>query len=160
MDVEIRSAVDGDVETLSSLLTRLTREYVAVDCTTAGLDRLLTSMTADAIRQRMRDDFRHWVALADDHIVGICAVKGESHLYHLFVVEWAQRMGVARQLWEKARDDSCKRFPGTRKFTVNSSSKAVAAYERLGFLTVGGIDASNGVTCQPMHYSVSRSGQT
>ena len=68
-----------------------------------------------------------WLVAEDGgRLAGVVATRDDSHLYHLFVAREHHRRGVARRLWETARDRCVKRA-GTRRFTVNASTFACAA---------------------------------
>jgi len=78
---------------------------------------------------------------------------GRRHLLaHFDVTEMRahRRAGWARRLWDEARRQAAS--PSGR-YTVNASSYAVAAYERLGFKAVGAVQEKNGVTFQPMEWA-------
>lgn len=52
--MQIRHASPDDATAIAALISELTREHIAGDCTPAALEILLASMTADAVRERMQ----------------------------------------------------------------------------------------------------------
>ncbi|MCH8529481.1 MAG: GNAT family N-acetyltransferase [Saccharospirillum sp.] len=81
----------------------------------------------------------------DGSIVGYLAIKGGSHLYHLFVSEAHQGKGIAKQLWMAAIEGS-----PVKCFTLRSSLYAVPVYKRFGFEESGPAGLKDGISFQPM----------
>lgn len=153
--IEIRPAGEADAEDISALVTDLAQRHIRADCTPEGLQTLLETMTPGAVSERMMSgDFRHWLAAADGKLAGICVMRGENHLYHLFVSDDFQKRGIAKRLWHEAREDARRRTPGLKHFTVNASSYGRPAYERMGFVAEGEPMDMNGIRSQPMRLDV------
>lgn len=152
--IEIRRANTQDAPQIADLLTALTRRHIAADCTVQGLEILLGTMTFEAVLERMAGDFWHWLAVAGDKLAGVCVMRGESHLYHLFVADGFQRQGIARRLWQTALDDARRRTPGLRVFTVNASSFGRPAYERMGFVVEDEPQIVDGIRLQAMRLEI------
>jgi GNAT superfamily N-acetyltransferase len=95
-------------------------------------------------------EYRFRVAEDGAVLAGVVAVRAATHLQYLFVARSHQRTGLARRLWERARLDAIGGGNAAGRFTVNASSYAVPAYERLGFRRVGTPQEANGVRFQPM----------
>src|SRR5574337_1025634 len=112
---------------------------------------LLAGMGARVIRRKIAAGQRFHVAcLADGRVVGVAAMRDDSHLFQFFVSTRMQRRGIARQLWRRALRDAVRRA-GTRRFTLNSSVMAVPVYKRLGFVPDGPLQISaGGLISQPM----------
>lgn len=138
--MKIRLAAIADAPRISALLRDLTSKYIARTLSDEGANRLLDSMTEPAIKAYLASGYRYHVAEQDGELAGVVAVRDNGHLYHLFVSERFQRQGVARQLWEVAKD-ACLQAGNPGAFTVNSSRYAVGLYEKLGFVKRS--DASN-----------------
>ena len=82
-------------------------------------------------------------------LVGVVGMRERTHLQYLFVSTPYQRAGLARRLWDQARRQADR---ASGRYTVNASSYAVPAYERLGFGTVGAVQEKDGVRFQPMEW--------
>ena len=151
--VTIRPARHEDVDAISGLVTTLSQAFIAPLYSATGAAVLLEGMTGEETRKRMELGFRYLVAVDGEQIVGVGAIKENSHLYHLFVAESHHGKGIARRLWENLRDTALAAGnPG--RITVNSSRYAVPVYERFGFVKDGGITEKNEVTCQPMIWQI------
>lgn len=147
--IAIRDATIDDAAAISGLIRPLAEKFIAQEYSAVGARNLLASMTPEEIAARIADGFRYSVAEMDGVIAGAIAIRNNSHLYHLFVAESAQGRGVARALWEAAREETLRRGnPG--RITVNSSRFAIPVYERFGFVADGPVQTLNEVVYYPM----------
>lgn len=144
----IRPATDHDTEAISALLTELASKFIVPDCTPEGAKRLLGGFLVENVRQRFDAGFRHFVAVDAGCIVGVVVTRDDRHLLHLFVAESHQRRGVARSLWDRARQ-ACLDAGNPGEFTVNSSRGALGVYESFGFVPRPEV-IENGVPFTPM----------
>ena len=147
--MRIRAAVPDDSEAISKLICELVEKFIAGEFSPEGRDFLLGTMTAGAIKQSMQSEYRYHVAEVKGLLAGVVAVKGNAHLYHLFVAEQFHRQGIAKKLWQLAMKE-CLRDGNTGEFTVNSSYYALGVYKKLGFVAQPGPKEKNGVVFYPM----------
>jgi GNAT superfamily N-acetyltransferase len=88
-------------------------------------------------------------------LVGVAAMRDDSHLTQFFVSTRYQGRGIARRLWQRTMRDAIRRA-GPRRFTLNATRCAVPVYRRLGFVAVGPERLShNGLVTTPMTLRVS-----
>src|SRR5262249_3336312 len=108
------------------------------------------SVSVQAEREYLASErYRYLLAYSDSKLAGFIAIRGGSHLFHLFVERAYQRQGIARRLWERALEDlSAPASDGG--FTVNSSLFAVPVYEAFGFVPAGSIQKTHGISFLPM----------
>lgn len=133
--MQIRPAQNEDAPAISALIHRLL-PYCTIDPSGAGAEQFLETITPNAIVGYIEaSNFDYMLGVVEQAIVGIVAVRDDSHLYHLFVDESAHGKGYARQLWEHAKARAAARGNAT-KFTVNSSVFALPVYAEFGFLAV------------------------
>ena len=151
--MEIRAATLRDAESISKLVRQLSAKYIANEFTAEGRETLLNSMTPAAIEKYIQTGFRYHVAEVGGQLVGVVAVKDNSHLYHLFVAENYQRQGIASGLWRLAKQ-ACFEEENPGEFTVNSSKYAQKVYETLGFVAQSGPQDKNGVIFIPMKLTI------
>lgn len=147
--VDIRAARREDVAAIANLLEQLAHRYITSEFDRAAEVSFLKSNDETSINGFIAAGFRYWVAEQNGRLVGFARVRDDSHLYHLFVAETAQRRGVARALWNTARN-ACLAAGNPGRFTVNSSNNAVAVYESFGFVRSGPRQNSNGILFNPM----------
>jgi ribosomal protein S18 acetylase RimI-like enzyme len=147
--LRIRTAKTGDSESISKLICTLSERFITADFNPRGREFLLSSMTPASIRKYIQSGYRYHVAETDNKLVGVAAVRDNTHLYHFFVAEQYQRQGIARKLWQVAME-ACMAEKEVSEFTVNSSEYALEVYEKLGFVAQLGPRVKNGVVFFPM----------
>jgi ribosomal protein S18 acetylase RimI-like enzyme len=147
--MDIRLAGPDDVQAISALIYGLTEKYVVTDFPARAGAALLVSMLPEGIRKHMLNGCRYHVAELDANIIGVIGVKDNKHLYHLFVAEEHQRRGIARRLWRSA-EAACRAAGHAAEFSVNSSLRAQAMYEKLGFVAQSTSRTRDGVVTIPM----------
>jgi len=156
--IRIRLARPADAVAIGRLVRRGTRRDVLPDQTAAAGAYLLKGMSARAEREHLRAGRRYHVAEVDGHLAGVIATRDDRHIFRLFVTRRFQRRGIARALLRTAVED-CHRRSRTRKFTLNASACAVPAYQRMGFVATGRLEAGGPgrVSARPMVYRLRRS---
>lgn len=149
--MNFRMADSQDISSISALSMAMTRKFVVSDFSDEAATKLLASLSENGIANCIKNDVVYHVAELDGRIVGLIGVHSNRHIYHLFVEEAQQRQGIARRLWNMARE-LCLLNGNNEKITVNSSLYAKAAYEKLGFHCNGEPRIRNGITTVAMEY--------
>ena len=144
-----RHATIADAAAIADFVSKLAAEHIAPSLTKGGVDKLLTSLNADATQQRIAAGWPHICAIDGDDLVGVVVVKPPTHLYHLFVRTDLQRTGIGRQLFEIA-EEWTKKATDDCLATVNSSLNAIPVYTRFAFEADGPVIDTDGVRYQPM----------
>jgi GNAT superfamily N-acetyltransferase len=147
--MHVRRATIRDAARISELIRPLAERYIAHEFSPEGAANLLASMETEAICGYFESGYEYHVAEEEGELVGVVGVRDNSHLYHLFVADESRGRGVARRLWQVARD-ACRRAGSAGEFTVNSSRFAVGMYRKLGFVEIGPPETKDGVTAIPM----------
>jgi GNAT superfamily N-acetyltransferase len=147
--VAIRPIEPSDIEPVANLLRELASAYIISEFERSAQERFLAKNNANAIREFIANGYRYHVAESNGELVGFVGVRGNAHLYHLFVAAPVQGQGIGRSLWEFAKRE-CEASGHRGAFTVNSSNNAVPVYERWGFRRAGPPENSNGVVYNPM----------
>ncbi|MEM1484245.1 GNAT family N-acetyltransferase [Oscillospiraceae bacterium PP1C4] len=80
-----------------------------------------------------------------DKLVGVLAIRDESHISLFFVQKEYHQQGIGRNLFEYAVQN-CK----SDKMTVNSSPYAVEIYHKLGFADTNTEQTMDGIRFTPM----------
>jgi GNAT superfamily N-acetyltransferase len=148
--ITVREATSDDAARISELLIGLAEEFIVGEFSAEGRRHLLSHLGVAEMAVRLAsEDYRFQVAERETALIGVVGVRGRTHLQYLFVSKLHQRAGLARRLWDLAREQSGN---ASGRFTVNASSYAVPAYQRLGFASVGGRLEKDGVRFQPMEW--------
>jgi GNAT superfamily N-acetyltransferase len=147
--MQVRSATVADAEQISSLIRSLSGPFL-LSQDGSGAEPFLESIGAPAIRGYISaSNFSYHVAEAENEVVGLVALRDNSHLYHLFVAQAHQGKGLGRSLWLLVKQAALQ-AGNSGRFTVNSSLNAVLVYERFGFVATGPKVEKHGVAFVPM----------
>jgi ribosomal protein S18 acetylase RimI-like enzyme len=147
--LQVRPATAADASRVSALIRSLSEPFFLLPGGD-GADLFLQSISEPAVHGYIvSQNFSYRVAESKNQLVGVVAMRDNSHLYHLFVAPAFQGQGKARQLWEFGKAQAMHAGnPG--RFTVNSGLGAVPVYERFGFVVSGPTVAKHGVSFRPM----------
>ena len=145
----IRPLVPADFPAVAGLLRELACEYIVHESPPEGAATFLAENDEMGVRGFLARGHVYHVALVEGALAGFVAVRDHSHLFHLFVGKRWHRRGLARALWETAREAAVG-AGGDGVFTVNSSNFAVPVYEAFGFVRVGPTQCVKGLYFNPM----------
>jgi ribosomal protein S18 acetylase RimI-like enzyme len=148
-DVTIRNAQSTDAPEISSLISALSHEFILTGSSAEERAPFLQSVSPSAIAGYLPENYRCHVAVHRGKIVGVIAVRDNTHLYHLFVENDYQHRGLATRLWDHAKR-ACEAHGNKGRYTVNASANALGFYERLGFAPTGPPVTKHGITFTPM----------
>ena len=131
-------------------MCRVGDETIFADGPADGRRYFMAMNTPAATAGKLNDSaYRYHVAEQDGQVVGMVAVRGNTHVYHLFVDTSMQGTGLGRALWEHARE-ACRRHGNSGRFTVDATPSTVGFYEKSGFLVSGSLGVRNGHPAVPM----------
>jgi GNAT superfamily N-acetyltransferase len=147
MTPTIRKAEDADAPAISELVTGLAHFFLPDTASQDAAAFLKTLSTESTLQRIQATNYCYDIAECAGQLVGILALRDDTHIYHLFVSPEHHRQGVATALWAHAFAESQRRI-----ITVNSSIFAVPVYQRLGFSATGAKQIKNGVAFVPMRY--------
>ena len=144
MQPVIRSASLADTSAISELVCRVAAATIFANGPEDGRRYFMAMNTPAAVAGKMNDDaYRYYVAEQDGRMVGTIAIRGNAHLYHLFIDDSMHRSGLGRRLWDHARSEAARN--GNRgRFTVNATPDTTGFYERLGFTVSGELPVRTG----------------
>ena len=153
--IRYRLARPQDAFAIGMLARRVTRRWILPEQPTSAAGPLLYGMTARVIRQKIRDGQRFHLAWLDgDRLVGVAAMRDDTHLFQFFVSTRQHGHGIARQLWQRTMRDAVRRA-GTSHFTLKASAMAMPVYLHFGFVPSGPLLVSDtGLVTQPMHFDL------
>ena len=134
------------------LVNEVFSEFVAVDYSEEGRETFATYLKDkhhEISSKLSTGEKKMWAYYQNDEIVGVIAIKNNSHLTLMFVAKEYHKKGIARKMFNfvlegvrKARDIT--------QITVNASPYAVQAYEHLGFSKTREQQELNGIIFIPM----------
>ncbi len=155
-NLTIRPATVADAPAIGTLILDLL-PYLTVHPQGLGAEKFIANVGIDAQRRYLgQDNFRYHVALGGNglpgsEVLGVVAVRDNTHLFHLFVKEALHGQGLGQRLWQLARDEAlAKGNPGS--FTVKAAGRAAGWYLRLGFVQVAERIEHDGIVDVPMRW--------
>lgn len=106
---------------------------------------------SDSVLKRMFEagSFQVIAAYSGTKIIGVIALRNDSHISLLFVDSRYHRRGIGRRLVAELSEYVRIKLKGSF-LTVNSSPYAVEFYRRLGFQPLDHSLSENGITYTPM----------
>jgi len=143
--MSIREATEQDVSQIAELVASLAYYYLN-DPRDELPQWFSETLSLSAFSSRVSSpEYLNFVFDQAGVITGYISIKGQTHLYHLFVSEMSQGKGIARLLWRHAKE-RCQ----SDNFTLRSSIYAVPVYKRFGFSESGLVGIKDGISFQPM----------
>ncbi|MCS0592448.1 GNAT family N-acetyltransferase [Massilia norwichensis] len=135
--MHIRALTPEDIPACAALLRRAAQDFILHESTPEDGAAFLAGQGEEAMRGFFGKGFAYHGAEVDGVLAGFIAVRERSHVYSLYVDRQFHRRGIARRLWETARDAALDKtlgpgHPGA--FTVNASNHALPFYAALGFV--------------------------
>ena len=145
-----RLNTEDEVRAALKLSRRVFDEFVGPDYSEEGRDTFhkVTEPDENVAKWQARE-YVFYGAFWGDTLIGTAASRQDgSHIMLLFVDKAYHRKGIARRLVNALIADA----PG-HKLTVNASPYGAQAYERMGFVRLGGMVTKYGITFIPMEYN-------
>jgi GNAT superfamily N-acetyltransferase len=147
-----RRAKPEDASAISGLIVSFLKEFT-VDPNGTGAEKFLESVSVEAEKTYiLSDHYDYLIVEMEGELAGFIAMQNKTHVFHLFVAPHYQRQGLARALWQRARN-AAGEHNVAQVFTVNSSLLAVPVYERFGFERASAPVERNGISFIQMRYA-------
>lgn len=150
MNVTIRRGTPKDVIRIHYLVKDVFNEFVAPGYSEEGIKTFFDYIRPENIVENHNNNHFTLVAALQDDIIGVIHMRDFEHISLMFVDKKYHRRGIARRLFDGARQICKKERPQTGEITVNSSPYAVPVYNKLGFRVAGGEEIKNGIRYVPM----------
>ncbi len=131
------------------MLQTLAEEFIVHDIARPAAATFLAENSAEGVQGFIDSGIVYHVAEIDGVVIGFVAMRDRKHLFHLFVDRDWHRRGIARRLWDVARQ-SAMDAGGDGVFTVNSSNYALPVYEKFGFVRTAPTQEAKGLRYNPM----------
>jgi len=135
--IRIRTLTLEDIPAAAALLRRAAEEYILHESSPEDGAAFLARQGEAAMHGFLAQGFVYHVAEVEDEtgneLAGFIAIRERSHVYSLYVDKRFHRRGIARRLWDTAREAAMgPGHPGV--FTVKASNYAMPFYASLGFV--------------------------
>jgi ribosomal protein S18 acetylase RimI-like enzyme len=145
--VQIRALEEADIPAVAALFKALAEEFIVHESDAEGAAMFLRENDEAALRRFIGAGTHvYHVAETDGAIAGFIAMRDRSHIFHLFVAKACHGQGLARRLWDVAREASGH----AGAFTVNASNHALDVYTKFGFVRTAPMQCAKGLYYNPM----------
>ena len=136
------TATAADIPVIQDLSSRIWRQHYPGIITRGQIDYMLAKMyAADVIRDEiLRKGYRYVLVMERDAPVGYLAYRYEDRTHEvliskLYLLPSLHGRGIGRQMLQQVKDDAVRQGAASIILFVNKNNvKAIAAYERFGFL--------------------------
>ncbi len=136
-----------EIDTALQLIWEVFLEFEAPDYSEEGVKTFENFLKNELIIYEL--DF--YGAFIDNELVGVIAMRNQTHITMLFTKKEFHRKGIAKALFNnilEITENSEKKV-----FTVNSSPYAVEFYHKLGFKNIDEQSTIDGIIFTPMKFS-------
>lgn len=150
MKITIRKATIYDWDAAISLAWSTFLQFEAEIYGKEGTDHFRDFISSEELqRMFLLDEYKMFVALCEEKIVGVISLRDTNHISLLFVDKEFHKRGIGRYLVREAcsvvREESDKQV-----ITVNAAPYATEFYHKLGFKDVAAMQKADGITFTPM----------
>lgn len=97
---------------------------------------------------------RMWGAFDGDLLIGLNAMRGESHICLVFTHHAYHRKGIATALFQQVLADIRKENPDLKRITLNSSPYGLPFYLHMGLYPTDYEKTIDGIRFTPMAYDL------
>jgi hypothetical protein len=149
----LRPATVADAPAIAALIDDL-MPFLTLHPNGEGAEKFIENCKLAAIENYLSQSrYAYQLAHIDGALAGVVALRDNTHLFHMFVPCAMHRRGMARRLWQAARDTSLA-GGNTTGFTVNSSVYGLPLYQSLGFIATGPKVEMDGIAFVPMRMAL------
>jgi ribosomal protein S18 acetylase RimI-like enzyme len=153
--VEYSHMTEGDEDRVCDLIARVFIKHVAPVYSEKGVEYFLGMLSPKGLRE-LNEGKSSFVIVARqlNELIGMLAVREESHIALIFVDSEYQGRGIGKNLINKALTICLNRDPKMRAITVSSSPNSKSFYEEIGFKAQGEEVDEFGMRFTPMQKTI------
>ncbi len=140
--------LDEEADEVFNLIRTEFDDSIAPEFTAEGVEEFYQS-ASEFVYNRPENHFLI-VAVLENRIIGMIDVRDHYHICMFFVAGEQQSKGVGRSLVEQAISRCKSQNPQLEEIDVNSSTHAVNAYKKIGFVPTDDEQVVNGIRFIPM----------
>ena len=157
--VHIRAPLPADHLEIAALIESLLPRYLARELTAEGIAIIRENAQPGLIGARLGGLMQPvwspaFVAVAGSRIIGLGAVRDDTHITQLQVAEDWHGRGIGHRLAAALIAEIRRRHPRARAVTLNASAAGLLSYLRMGFTPIGPREHWHGIVAQPMEIRI------
>ena len=147
MEYECREMNLNELEETMELVKKVFDEFEAPEYRDEGIKNFYKFANVENIKKLLNENFKIVIVKDYSKIIGMLAIRDNSHIGMLFVDKAYHQKGIAKYLIRYA-----KGLYGMNNtdITVNSSPYAVEIYKRMGFEILSNEKETDGIRFTPM----------
>ncbi|MGN1330256.1 MAG: GNAT family N-acetyltransferase [Clostridia bacterium] len=147
MEYECREMNLNELEETMELVKKVFDEFEAPEYSDEGIKNFYKFANVENIKKLLNENLKIVIVKDYSKIIGMLAIRDNSHIGMLFVDKSYHRKGIAKYLIRYAK--GLYRMNNT-DITVNSSPYAVEIYKRMGFEILSNEKETDGIRFIPM----------
>lgn len=148
--IEIRPALITEWEAAMDVVWRTFLRFEADEYEPEGVENFWEFIHDETLEKMFRvGQYRMFVAILNEEIVGVITLRDGTHISLLFVDEMYHRRGIGSQLIEHLAN-YLKNDMGKYFMTVNASPYGLPFYRSVGFTELGPEVKQRGIIYTPM----------
>lgn len=151
-NIQIRMAKESEWEDAMELAFKVFLKYEAVEYGEEGIRNFAEFVSDEALRKMfLIGEYRLFVALDGETIVGLISLRSGNHISLLFVDEVYHRKGIGSALI-KCLQEYLLQNTKYDKVTVFASPYGIPFYHKVGFIDAGEETRRDGIIFTPMEF--------
>lgn len=144
-----RLSDDEDIDKALALAEEVFMEFDAPHFTQRGINSFMNFVRGRRVEEMLADgSFIVWGCLCGGRLVGMLALREDSHISLAFVRGEYHRRGIGKKLYAEARKYALAR--GIKSITVNASDHGLPFYKAMGFAETDMQLQNDGIIYTPM----------
>ncbi len=148
-----RLTAKEDIRASLQLAEDVFMQFEAPDFPPRGVESFKSFIWGRRVAEMIEDgNFVVWGCYCEGQLVGMLAIRDNSHISLLFVMGDFHRQGIGRMLYAQAKKYAALHLK--RKITVNASPYGLPFYRAIGFKETDMENVIDGVRSTPMEVKI------
>ena len=148
-----RLTAKEDIHASLQLAEDVFMQFEAPDFPPRGVESFKSFIWGKRVKEMIADgSFALWGCYCENQLVGMLAMRDNSHISLLFVMGDFHRQGIGRMLFAQAKKYAALHLK--RKITVNASPYGLPFYRAIGFKETDMESVIDGVRSTPMEAKI------
>lgn len=144
-----RLTAKEDIRASLQLAEDVFMQFDAPDFSPRGVENFRSFIWGRRVAEMIEDgSFALWGCYCENQLVGMLAMRDNSHISLLFVMGDFHRQGIGRMLYSQAKKYAALHLK--RKITVNASPYGLPFYRAIGFTETDMENVIDGIRSTPM----------
>ena len=154
MDYIMKEIKIKELREAMELVKRVFDEFEAPYYTKRGIENFYKFANYNNIKQQLNRNMRIYVMKDKNTIIGMIAIRNNSHIALLFVDKKYHRKGIATDLLNKSISHCIQNDKYLKHITVNSSQYGIGFYHATGFKDTDVQQEKDGIIFVPMKLKI------